>query len=124
MATPPTVDFAWLKTHVGHEVKYMTYAGAQFRIRSDARDFGNVAMQDSTLTRARALLDFIRSGDPRNGHLEDFYASPGAEDWADTERDVFEFISRAISHAARPTGEWCRRSDGGRTLGIRPGRLL
>jgi hypothetical protein len=99
-AAVTTVDLAWLRTHGGHEVKYMTYAAAQFRIRSDARDFGSVAMQDSCLTRARALLDFVRSGDQRNGHLEDFYASSGPEEWTDLERELFDFVSRVPSHVS------------------------
>lgn len=107
-----SIDIDWLRTHVGHEVKYMTYAAVQYRIRSAAGDFGNVAMQDSTLTRARALLDFIRSNarDRRSGHLDAFFVSPATEALIGVEKDFFGFVSRALSHIGvgrdSPAGRW------------------
>jgi hypothetical protein len=103
-------DLDWLRTHIGHEVKYMTYAAEQFLVRCNADDFGAVAMQDSTLTRVRSLLDFIRSGDAKNRHLAEFYASPEPVTWTPNEKALFEFVSRVLSHPGRdrddPTGRW------------------
>ncbi len=112
-------DVDWLRTHVGHEVKYMTYAGAQFAVRSGQGDDGNVAMQDSALTRGRALLDFIRSTrdrqgqlvrDPENRHLDEFYSVPELVIWTPNEKAIFGFVSRALGHLGRdrdnPTGRW------------------
>jgi hypothetical protein len=110
-------DLEYLRTHIGHEVKYMTFAAQQFHRLSAAGDFRNVPMQDSTLTRARSLLDFIKSGSSKNRHLPEFYAAGGAKEYLTRrEQETFTFISRVLSHTGADrdssTGRWPGLAEG------------
>lgn len=92
----PTPQF--LRDHVGHEMKHLAFAAAEFRSR-EARRY-HVALHDSALTRARAMLDFLhnQTADNKytvNDYLEDRSATPPRCDLAGR---WFGFISGRLAH--------------------------
>ena len=94
-----TADF--LRTHLGHEMKYLAFAAAEFS-RSESSHY-QVALHDSALVRGRSLIDFFRPGSTNKSMREQLFCSPGVtqpprdplgEKW-------FTFISGRISHVGR-----------------------
>jgi hypothetical protein len=96
---PESPEF--LRKHVGHEMKHLAFAVAQFS-NPDANEF-RVALQDSALVRGRTLLYFFdRRADRRSvsihNYLDPSKAGPPkirlAQRWID-------FISGRLSHIGR-----------------------
>ncbi len=102
MRTPDsqaTVDF--LKQHLGHEMKYLAFAVAEFP-QPDPNPH-RVSLQDSALVRGRSVIDFFRKGSIEKCVRAQMFYLPGtaipandalAEEW-------FNFISGRISHIGR-----------------------
>ena len=94
-----TPDF--LRTHLGHEMKYLAFAAAEFA-QPESKHY-QVALHDSALVRARSLIDFFRQGATAKSVREKLFYSAGVtaptpdvrgEEW-------FKFISGRISHVGR-----------------------
>lgn len=97
----PQATREFLRTHLGHEMKYLAFAAVEFS-RPQARRY-QVAIHDSALVRARSLIDFFRPGPTAKTVREKlFYAtgvSPPAPDALGEK--WFSFISGRISHIGR-----------------------
>jgi hypothetical protein len=112
-------SFDYLKTHVALDLKQLAYATAEFRLHL-GKDPLEVPLQDSALTRGRALLDFMRTPDhPENVRIADYYVSSSAPGWTDLCKRWFKFVSDRVSHMGADRSVGDRKWPGGKT----PNRL-
>jgi hypothetical protein len=94
-----TVSF--LRDHVGHDMKFLAFATAKFG--SPEAQCYQVPLHDSALVRARALIDFFRSGPTNRCLREKLFYKPGviAPALDNLVGAWFEFISGRLSHLGR-----------------------
>ena len=94
-----TRDF--LRTHLGHEMKYLAFAAVELS-RPKARRY-QVALYNSALVRARSLIDFFRPGATTKSVREKLFYASGVTFQRLTRlaRSGSVFISGRISHIGR-----------------------
>jgi hypothetical protein len=99
---PDRPKAAYLRKHIGHEVKYFAFAVAEFR-RPDAGRWA-VPLQDSALVRGRSLLDFLlHRGKDNRVSIFDFLADDNEEELQKCQlaERWFGFISGRQSHVGK-----------------------